>query len=92
MDFGHELLARLEAAQLNSPPQANAALASEAAAAAALAAGAGGENGGAAARRSLWPGDYACGSASPGSSGRQTPRSSAGLLEALITSDGSPQA
>lgn len=91
MDFSNELLARLEAAQLNSPPNASALAGGGRSPTAFTAPGAAAERA-AATRRALWPGDLSCGGSSPSSSGRQTPRSCTGLLEALLTSDGSPQA
>ncbi len=96
-DFSRELLARLEAAQLNSPPGPHPRPHAGGASGSSLAP-VGGELGGA--RRALWPGELglvgSLGSlggsgGSPGSSGCPTPRS-AGLLEALLTSDGSPRA
>lgn len=81
MEFNLELLARLEAAQLGSPSVLHTT--SGATHAAAAAAGS--------SRRALWPSELRQPGSSPGSSGRQTPRS-CGLLEALYTSDGSPRA
>lgn len=96
MDFNSELLSRLEAAQLGSPQGSNAGRgrstrqgahsASEPPGCSPLS------------RRVLWPqasgsDSGRAGGCSPGSgSGLPSPRSSAGLLEALLTSDGSPQA
>lgn len=96
MDFNLELLSRLDAAQLGSPPVSHAGLGRSSR----QHADSGGEPLGAAAhaRRVLFPqasvGDSGCtGGCSPSSgSGLPSPRSSAGLLEALLTSDGSPQA
>jgi hypothetical protein len=98
-DFSRELLARLEAAHINSPavshPRSHAGSSSSSGGSLAPV---GGELGGA--RRALWPGELSLAgslgslggsSGSPGSSGCPTPRS-AGLLEALLTSDGSPRA
>lgn len=97
MDFKSELLSRLEAAQLGSPPLMHGVLARSTHQHAAEGAS---ESPGppALARRILWPqaggSDSGCaGGCSPSSgSGLPSPRSSAGLLEALLTSDGSPQA
>ena len=88
MDFNRELLARLEAAQLGSPALLGAARSLSADAEL------GGGPSGSAARRALFHGpasDYAGGGSPGSSSGLQTPRS-CGLLEALLTSDGSPHA
>ena len=84
---------RLEAAQLGSP--SGPAHVRQHGAGGGMAP-VGGELAGA--RRALWPGELSgggslasLGSCSPASSGCPSPRS-AGLLEALLTSDGSPQA
>lgn len=97
-DFSRELLARLEAAQLNSPAASHPRPHSGGSSSGGSLAPVGGDLGGA--RRALWPGELSLAgslgslggsSGSPASSGCPTPRS-AGLLEALLTSDGSPRA